>query len=388
MRKREFAIVACGLLVAGCGSGGVAAAPFTQSAMESAEPLHAYKLLHSFGASGDGLQPEAKLIAVNGKLYGTTFGGGKYGSGTVFEITPSGSERVLYSFSGSGGDGASPEGALTTAGRVFYGTTVYGGTNGLGTVFSLTTGGKEHVIYSFDTTRGSKPAAGVLSINRVLYGTTTTGGAKYYGTVFSVSSGKAHVLHAFSGGKDGSDPHASLIRIGSELYSTTQQGGADGFGTVFGITTSGKERVVYSFRDQHDGEFPVAALIDVRGKLYGTASVGGSAGCGTVFEVSTSGSEHTIYENFNCAYDGGTPDGALVYYKGKFYSTTGSGGHDHYGTAFDVTPAGKFTLLHAFGNPGDGQTPLAGLVELDGKLYGTTAYGGKLGGGTIFSVAP
>jgi uncharacterized repeat protein (TIGR03803 family) len=95
-------------------------------------------VLYSFaGGSGDGANPFAGLLNVNGTLYGTTEEGGAYGYGTVFKITRRGTETVLHSFGGSG-DGANPYAGLLKVNGTFYGTTARGGTNNDGTVFSLT----------------------------------------------------------------------------------------------------------------------------------------------------------------------------------------------------------------------------------------------------------
>ncbi len=87
---------------------------------------------------GDGANPHAGLIAdAAGNLYGTTVYGGANGNGTVFKVTPTGSETVLYSFTG-GSDGANPEaGLIADASGNLYGTTANGGSNGVGTVFKL-----------------------------------------------------------------------------------------------------------------------------------------------------------------------------------------------------------------------------------------------------------
>jgi len=95
-------------------------------------------VLHSFKGGKDGEYPYASVIRdAAGNLYGTTYGGGASGWGTVFEIDPTGKETVLYTFTGAA-DGASPEGGLVqdTAGHL-YGTTKYGGAFGAGTVFEL-----------------------------------------------------------------------------------------------------------------------------------------------------------------------------------------------------------------------------------------------------------
>jgi uncharacterized repeat protein (TIGR03803 family) len=94
-------------------------------------------VLHSFNKA-DGAYPVASLIEVKGTLYGTTSGGGVNGSGTVFSVTPDGTEHVLHSF-GSGSDGGSPLASLVDVNGTLYGTTFLGGGGafGLGTVFAL-----------------------------------------------------------------------------------------------------------------------------------------------------------------------------------------------------------------------------------------------------------
>ena len=100
-------------------------------------------MLHSFGNGSVGRGPSASLIDVKGMLYGTTGDGGTYhcdtgGScGTVFSITPSGTEKVLYSF-GSGADGIHPLASLINVAGTLYGTTSFGGANKKGTAFALT----------------------------------------------------------------------------------------------------------------------------------------------------------------------------------------------------------------------------------------------------------
>ena len=100
--------------------------------------------LHSFSDSGsDGAQPEAGLLMdTKGNLYGTTFYGGLFGDGTIFEISSGGSNcTTLYSFdSGNGTDGANPWGGLTMdENGNLYGTTYNGGANGTGSLFALAT---------------------------------------------------------------------------------------------------------------------------------------------------------------------------------------------------------------------------------------------------------
>jgi len=147
-------------------------------------------VLHSFNADGvDGVNPYGGLIFDKaGNLYGTTYGGGKFGYGTVFKLSPSGGETVLHSFNADGTDGINPYGGMVLGKKGnLYGTTYQGGTNGYGTVFKLTPSGTETVLHSFAKTDGAHPYAGVvLDKNGALYGTTVDGGDFGYGTVFKV----------------------------------------------------------------------------------------------------------------------------------------------------------------------------------------------------------
>jgi len=96
-------------------------------------------ILHSFTAHKDGAYPSASVVRdVSGNLYGTTQVGGLADSGTVFEITPNGTETVLYTFQGKK-DGRYPQaGLLQDAAGNLYGTASEGGAYGYGVVFELT----------------------------------------------------------------------------------------------------------------------------------------------------------------------------------------------------------------------------------------------------------
>jgi uncharacterized repeat protein (TIGR03803 family) len=204
------------------------------------------KVLHSFGSAFDGANPYAALIDVNGTLYGTTYFGGasRRGpahsvspTGTVYSISPAGTEKVLHSFGYFFGvpDGDTPAAGLLNVGGTLYGTTYHGGLYGSGTVYSINTTGAEKVLHSFGSgSDGATPIAGLLNVNGTLYGTTYVGGAHGSGTVYSISTtGKEKVLHSFGSGSDGAMPKARLLNVNGTLYGTTYYGGAYGNGTVF-----------------------------------------------------------------------------------------------------------------------------------------------------------
>jgi uncharacterized repeat protein (TIGR03803 family) len=353
---------AAAALLAGCGGsqppiGAAGAMPQSRALVPRSDGRN-YTVLYSFGASPDGDAPRASLVDVGGTLYGTTEQGGAhtcggssgyFGCGTVFSVTTAGKEKVLYSF-GAPPDGNGPRASLIDAGGTLYGTTESGGSY------------------------------------------TCVSDSQYFGcgTVFSVTtSGSESVVHRFTGGENGGvEPEAPLIVVKGALYGTTYAGGANHGGTVFSVTTSGTENVLHGFSGHGDG--PTAGLIDVKGILYGSTSAGGSHHDGTVFSITLAGKVRVLH-SFNGA-DGKEPHGSLLYVKGTFYGTTAGGGSNGDGTVFSITTGGTEKVLYSFGGGTDGANPYAGLVDANGTLYGTTSggggtsCGGTVGCGTVFSV--
>jgi uncharacterized repeat protein (TIGR03803 family) len=246
-------------------------------------------ILYSFsGVAPDGAIPQASLVAVNGAFYGTTEYGGADSIGAIFKVSASGKESTLYSFSFSGADGRNPVAGLVAAKGTLYGTTLNGGANGIGTVFKVSASGAEQVLYSFSTSPdGANPQAGLVAVNGTLYGTTQYGGPTNNGTIFKVSTtGKESVLYSFKGTPDGANPYAALVVANGTLYGTTYSGGTSGNGTVYKVTKSGKQQVLYSFTGlPYGGRYPTASMISVNGSLYGTTSEGGQNLTGTVFKI-------------------------------------------------------------------------------------------------------
>jgi uncharacterized repeat protein (TIGR03803 family) len=274
-------------------------------------------ILHSFNNPGDGYNPVAGLtLDSSGNLFGTTVEGGRYNSGTVFELSPAAggawTEKILHHFGSGSTDGGEPiTGVTMDAAGNLYGTTPAGGAYGAGAVYEiLRATGAEKVLHSFSTAgkEGHYPAAGViLDAHRNLYGTTPAGGATQhcgvqrcpapYGTVFELmpnagGSWSVKVLHTFvNNGTDGYSSEAGLVFDATgNLYGTTSAGGPNGYGTVFELAPaaggSWTETVLYSWGNTPSDDAPKAGLIfDSSGNLYGTTPGNSSSGNGAVFQV-------------------------------------------------------------------------------------------------------
>jgi uncharacterized repeat protein (TIGR03803 family) len=370
--------------------------------------LHAqmFKLVYQFKPGADGAQPYSSLILDSqGNMYGTTSTDGSYAAGTIYRVTPSGKETVLYSFTGLGGDGANPYTPLTgdSAGNL-YGTTTYGGTyggicgsTGCGTVFKLAPTGKETVLYRFTGANGDGyyPYQGVVRDKAGnLYGTTILGGSGS-GIVFKISpAGNETIVHTFNFiGNDGGFPiGGSLISDSSgNLYGATELGGSNGGGgTVYKIDKAGNETILAGFDFGSTGYEPYGSLLlNAEGNLYGTTLFGGTFNEGVAFKVDTSGNETVLYNFSGMSGDGAEPNGGLVQDSaGNLYGTTFGGGGDFFGTAFEIGPSGAETILHSFSS-NDGRFPESGLVmDAHGNLFSTAEYGGAYGGGVVFGIKP
>ena len=369
-------------------------------------PAHAVTetVLYSFGSySGDGKNPGSNLIERGGNFYGTTFSGGANNYGTVFKLTPTGKETVLYSFCSQPNctDGENPSsGVIADKDGNLYGTTIYGGA--WGTLFKVTPTGEENVLFSFGTYSGDGawPVGGVIMDKEGnFYGTTSLGGANDSGTVYKITpTGEESILYSFySYPGDGSSPQAGVIMDNKgNLYGTTSGSGANNNGTVFKLTASGEETILYSFGSHPaDGGTPVTGLVmDKEGNLYGTTSSGGAHNFGTAFKLTPTGQEKVIHSFGSGSADGRGGANQLIIDEetGILYGTSPLGSGKCYGTVFKMTLAGKETLLHHFyPDTGDGYDPQGALLmDSKGNLYGTAAGGGHnaYGGGTVFKITP
>lgn len=245
-----------------------------------------------------------------------------------------------------------------------------------GAPLSLTT------FHSFTGSDGGFPVAGLVGgSDGNFYGTTLRGGTNGIGTVFRLlPSGEVATLHSFTG-SDGELPHAALVQGSDENFYGTTSGGGAGVGTVFTISLAGLAATLHSFTGS-DGELPYAALVQGSdGRFYGTTR-GGTATQGTVFAITPTG-ELTILHSFDGSA-GKYPHAALIEGNdGQFYGTTLGDGADR-GTVFRISPAGALTTLHRFSGS-DGERPYAALVQAsDGNFYGTTSEGGAASRGTVF----
>jgi uncharacterized repeat protein (TIGR03803 family) len=389
------------------------------------------KVLYSFEGDDDGKYPVYSPMVRDqkGNLFGVTNEGGKFGLGTVFELTKNSkgvwAETVIHTFAG-GRDGAIPYfGLEQDAEGNLYGVTTFGGGLGdcpvdgvnefCGTVFELTPGenGKwvEHILFRFDwgTKSGGYPKqTPTLDNLGNLYGSVGTGtgcGGGGCGSIFELirpkkGRWKEKFLYNFSG-PDGADCYTPLLFDDEgNLYGATISGGAYDAGTVFQLvpTKTGfwKETVLHSF-DPHnyDGGGPTGVLaLDKQGNLFGATPNGGKFpcygyGCGVVYELDYGTWEEHILTYFR--EPGGDGGGVALDAVGDLYGTRSGDEQEDNPIIFKLVPevGGRWasrTIYQFEGN--DDPAPRMVISDGSGGFYGVTMFGGDYGYGSVFQIVP
>ncbi len=306
----------------------------------------------------DGQAPsQGVVLGSDGYFYGTTYSGG-LGGGTVYKISPSGSHTILYEFCTQAKctDGEWPQGTVTQAADGnLYGTTTSGGRPylaGYGTLFKVTPTGQFTLLYTFcvkaNCADGSNPSIPpIQASDGRLYGTTQYGGSHNVGTVYTLeSTGKINVLYSFvphPGDTATSNPANLLQASDGNLYGTTSLGGAADEGTVFKISPTTGFSTIYQFCSESnctDGAGPTSLLQGPDGNFYGMTNGGQTANnSGTIFKLTPDGTLTTLY---NFCQQSGCPDGSDPMYlslatDGNLYGATGWGGAVGDGTLFSFS---------------------------------------------------
>ena len=368
--RRSFSLLSIAVLIIGV-------------SISAAAQTYTYSDLYSFQNNGtDPYFPSALIINGSGTLFGTTIYGGTNNQGTVFTVTPKGALNVLYTFNGNDSyDAVSPISLVKDSKGNLYGDTSYFARSYVGELFELVRGTRGNYTFKQLYVASGTPAQLIMNgvgdvfwINCAYAGDSS---CSTNSTLNEVSGGGNNVLYSF--GDVAFVSSSNLLRDRSgDIYGS--QGGDDvvNFGLIYKWSPTSGYSVVHTF-NATDGAYPVALRQDSKGNIYGTTGGGGAQNFGTVFKISSTGAFSTLY-NFcsqpNCS-DGEYPIGPLTLDSaGNLYGVTVT-------NIFKLTPGGVETTIY---NNGSVLIGSGLVVDKAGNLYGTTQNGGSAGRGSVYKL--
>lgn len=405
------------------------------------------KQAYSFKGNPGAFPYFVKLCDGNdGKLYGLTSQGGRYGNGVLFSYdTTSGEYQNLMDFDGQN-FGSIPRGSLTLASNgKLYGMCNQGGLNGYGTIFVWDIQSKqmtklhdfdgtatgrfpfsylmqasngslygmcyqgglynEGVLFEYDilndtvvkhvdfdgSIKGRNPYGSLMQAsNGALYGMTYQGGSLNFGTFFSFEPGTNvfAVKFDFNGSDLGSNPYGTPLESSNgQIYALTYLGGNGNFGTIIEydpvLDTCYKR---YDFTGGIGGRNPYGELSEYNGSLYALLPFGGLNNSGLILSYNTSNQQTRKEIDLPGSVNGFNPFGSLTLCDNVFYGCTYQGGVFASGVLFKYQPGGnKYSKILDLNSAHDGAQPYGGLYKArNGKYYGLTYEGGKNNAGVLF----
>lgn len=404
-------------------------------------------IVHHQFDSATGINPDSKLVFLDGKLYGTTLSGGSFNRGVLFCINQDGTNyRVLRHFEMAFGYSEAPSGniAISSNGRIFgafatftfttnfyrlykidtsganfepifvgdplypqringdnnqdllllsnetiFFTTIFSGRNDGGVLNTCDTTGTGNDLYHFGhSANGFRPLPGIIKASDgKLYGATTIGGASGNGVVYAMNAdGTGYTkLHEFTDAQ-GYEPSGKLLEASDgKLYGACRHGGSSGLGCLYRVNKNGTGfEIIYNYSGATAGYSPVGGLIeDGSGVLYGV----NFWATGSVFKINKNGTGYTELKVFA---SGGSelhfPYNGLTLRSGYLYGACGYGGAGNTGGIFRIkTDGSSYAVLHEFNGTTEGGLPVGTpIIASNGKLYGSAAMGGNNNGGTLF----
>lgn len=249
---------------------------------------------YDFTGTPNGMDPSGTQVLSSGSLYGLTWGGGANGWGSFYRLSTTGAEQVLYSFKNSP-DGQGPGDGLVPYNGAFYGVTIGGGNtacpDGCGTIFKVTPTGSENVLYRFTGgTDGENPYQIIGDGQGDFFGISRNN-SNVVVAIFEINAGGQFSI-AYNGSFV-SQIQSIIAGPNGTLYGSASGGDSScapsGCGQVFQLTPSGNGNGAVTILHQFsgaDGALPqIGSLVLHNGVLVGSTAIGGSTNQGVIYTL-------------------------------------------------------------------------------------------------------
>lgn len=327
-------------------------------------------------------------ILFNNKFYGMIAGGGKDGSGIIYEYNPATNAWIkkidLFSVTGE-----NPLGNLVEYNGKMYGVTSEGGANDMGILLEYdpvaNTCIKRH---DFLEATGKAPKADLVVFNNKLYGFAYAGGANNAGVLFEYDP----ATHIYTKKKDmveatGAGPWSGMKVYNNKLYGVTIGGGANDSGVLYSYDPATNTYMALISLAPATGTYVKAELVLVGNSFYGTTLGGGAHNAGVLFQYVIANNQFIVRHDFevNTGYNA---EGTMVLYNNKLYGLTESGGGDGGGMLYQYDPATNIYQVKVDFSFSMGINPMGSMLAYNDKLYGFTNWGGTNGSGLLFEYNP
>lgn len=345
--------------------------------------------------STPGQNPIGTVVARNDLLYGLTQNGGDSNNGVFFSISTTGTPTLARFFTGASGSqaGSRPNSSLLLANDGFiYGTTEYGGSNGVGVAFRFSSEASPtyEILHAFSDQTGSQPSGSICErADGAVYGSTSVGGSQGWGVLYKISPGAAYsVVAEFtneSGLVPGASPRSGLIVTSDDLiWGTTSAGGPGQRGLVFTLSNGAQFTTIASFTTALGWHPSGAPISDRNGNLIFPVVEGGDLGGGSINRIAANGTLNALFPLGGEL--GENPKGSLLDTGTEFIGVSQNGSTSGRGGIFKFTTSSDASLLSAFtSTAGESiQGPL--LKSSNGNLYGVSRKGGFANQGSVFTV--
>lgn len=274
----------------------------------------------------------------------------------------------------------------------FWGVTEYGGSNGIGTIFSTSaTGDNFQQRHDFKISNpGAQPMySELVEYNGKFYSMTNQGGfLSGSGVIFEWDPATNTYTKKVDFFNDGTAPNGSLALYNGKFYGMTERGGnSSNPGVIFEWDPATNVYIKKFVLGAVLGKNPKGSLVSYNGKFYGMTELGGINGLGVIFEWDPVTNIYNKKIDFDGS-NGSSPVGNLCLKSGKFYGMTKKGGINSKGVIFEWDPVTntytkKIDLVDI-----NGSFPYGSLTENGGSFYGMTSSGGINGLGVIFEWDP